>query len=52
MAVAAIAAVDAAGIWPGKLVTRVSVAGPFWEAEAEDQEYLAHFPGGKDRIQR
>jgi len=31
---------DASGIWPGKAVTKVSQAGPFWEAEAEDQGYL------------
>jgi peptide-methionine (S)-S-oxide reductase len=26
---------DASGLWPGKVVTRISEAGPFWEAEAE-----------------
>jgi peptide methionine sulfoxide reductase MsrA len=30
--------------WPGKVVTRISDAGPFWEAEIEDQEYLRHYP--------
>ena len=41
-----IADVDAAGLWPGKVVTKISEAGPFWEAEAEDQDYLQHYPGG------
>jgi peptide-methionine (S)-S-oxide reductase len=37
-----IAATDAAGIWPGNVVTTISEAGPFWEAEAEDQHHLHH----------
>jgi peptide-methionine (S)-S-oxide reductase len=45
-----IAAVDAAGIWPGKAVTRVSKAGPFWEANADDQQYLQHYPDGKNQF--
>jgi peptide methionine sulfoxide reductase MsrA len=23
---------------------------PFWEAEAEDQEYLQHYPDGKNQF--
>jgi peptide-methionine (S)-S-oxide reductase len=38
-----IADIDALGIWPGKLVTEVSQAGIFWEAEAEDQDYLQRY---------
>lgn len=38
--------VDAAGHWPGKVVTQISEAGPFWEAEAEDQDYLQRYPDG------
>jgi peptide methionine sulfoxide reductase MsrA len=38
------------GLWPGKVVTKVSEAGPFWEAEAEDQEYLRHYPEGKNQF--
>jgi len=38
--------VDAAGHWPGKVVTRISEAGRFWESEAEDQDYLARYPNG------
>ena len=41
-----IADVDALGLWPGKLVTELSEAGPFWEAEAEDQDYLQRHPEG------
>jgi len=41
-----IADVDASGIWPGKVVTEVAAAGPFWEAEAEHQDYLERFPTG------
>lgn len=38
--------VDAAGIWPGKVVTAVCQAGVFWEAEACDQDYLERYPDG------
>jgi peptide-methionine (S)-S-oxide reductase len=41
-----IADVDASGLWPGKVVTEVSLAGPFWEAEPEHQDYLEHYPNG------
>jgi peptide-methionine (S)-S-oxide reductase len=41
-----IADVDASGIWPGKVVTEVEPAGPFWEAEPEHQDYLLHYPNG------
>lgn len=41
-----IADVDASGLWPGKVVTEVSPAGPFWEAEPEHQDYLVKNPGG------
>jgi peptide-methionine (S)-S-oxide reductase len=39
-----IAAVDASGLLPGKVVTKLSEAGPFWETEAEDQDYLHRYP--------
>jgi peptide-methionine (S)-S-oxide reductase len=39
-----IADADASGIWPGKVVTEISEAGSFWEAEAEDQDYLQRYP--------
>jgi peptide-methionine (S)-S-oxide reductase len=41
-----IADVDASGLWPGKVVTEVTPAGPFWEAEPEHQDYLERFPNG------
>jgi peptide-methionine (S)-S-oxide reductase len=41
-----IADVDASGLWPGKVVTEVSPAGPFWEAEPEHQDYLEKYPNG------
>ena len=41
-----IADVDASGLWPGKVVTEVSEAGPFWEAEPEHQDYLQRYPYG------
>lgn len=41
-----IAEVDASGRWPGKVVTEVSPAGDFWEAEPEHQDYLERYPNG------
>lgn len=41
-----IADVDASGIWPGKVVTEIAPAGPFWEAEPEHQDYLQTYPNG------
>ena len=38
--------VDASGLWPGKVCTEVKAAGPFWQAEAEHQDYLQHYPAG------
>jgi peptide-methionine (S)-S-oxide reductase len=46
VAVDTIADVDASGIWPGKVVTEVVAAGPFWEAETEHQDYLEKYPNG------
>jgi len=42
-----IADVDASGLWPGKVVTEVVAAGPFWEAEEDDQDYLQKHPEGQ-----
>ena len=41
-----IADVNASGIWPGKVVTEVVPAGPFWQAEPEHQDYLQRIPYG------
>jgi peptide-methionine (S)-S-oxide reductase len=46
IAVETIADVDSSGLWPGKVVTEVVQAGPFWEAEPEHQDYLEHYPDG------
>ena len=41
-----IADVDDSGLWPGRVVTEVAPAGPFWRAEPEHQDYLERYPGG------
>ncbi|EJM18006.1 methionine-S-sulfoxide reductase [Pseudomonas sp. GM21] len=38
--------VDASGLWPGKVVTEIVPAGPFWQAEPEHQDYLEKVPNG------
>ncbi|MET0845179.1 MAG: peptide-methionine (S)-S-oxide reductase MsrA [Pseudomonas sp.] len=38
--------VDASGLWPGRVVTEIVPAGPFWEAEPEHQDYLERLPTG------
>ena len=45
-AIDTIADVDASGLWPGKVVTELAPAGPFWEAEPEHQDYLERIPNG------
>jgi len=46
VALATIDDVNASGRWPGKVVTRVSPAATFWEAEPEHQDYLERYPHG------
>lgn len=41
-----IADVDASGLWPGKVVTEVTPASTFWDAEPEHQDYLRRYPDG------
>ena len=41
---------DASGFWGAKVVTEISEAGPFWEAEAEDQDYLQRYTDGKNQF--
>lgn len=41
-----IADVNASGLWPGKVVTELAPAGPFWLAEPEHQDYLERIPNG------
>ena len=38
--------VDASGLWPGKVVTKVTQASDFWEAEPDHQDYLQRRPNG------
>ena len=40
------AAVEASGRWPGKLVTELSAPGVFYEAEEFHQDYLEKYPNG------
>ena len=46
IAIDTIADVEASGLWPGKVVTEVVPARPFWEAELEHQDYLERYPSG------
>jgi len=46
IAVDTIADVNASGLWPGRVVTEVEAAGPFWAAEPEHQDYLENYPNG------
>ena len=41
---------DASALWPGKVVTKITAAGPFWEALAQDQNYLQHYPDDKNQF--
>ena len=41
-----IAEVDASGRWPAAVVTEVTPASEFWEAEPEHQNYLQRYPSG------
>jgi peptide-methionine (S)-S-oxide reductase len=38
--------VDISGHWPGKVVTRLSEAGRFWEEAPDEQDYFLRFPIG------
>jgi peptide-methionine (S)-S-oxide reductase len=38
--------VNASGLWPGRVVTEIAPAGPFWQAEPEHQDYLERIPNG------
>src|SRR3954451_7296916 len=45
-AIETIADVESSALWPGRVVTEVSQAGPFWEAKPEHQDYLDRYPNG------
>ncbi|HFC30436.1 MAG TPA: peptide-methionine (S)-S-oxide reductase [Oceanospirillales bacterium] len=38
--------VNKSGLWPAKVVTKVTPAGDFWQAEDEHQDYLKRIPNG------
>jgi len=38
--------VNASKLWPGTVVTKVSPASDFWQAEPEHQDYLKRIPNG------
>ncbi|MEX6632292.1 peptide-methionine (S)-S-oxide reductase MsrA [Hyphococcus lacteus] len=38
--------VNASGLWPDTVVTKVSPVDEFWEAEPEHQDYLERYPNG------
>jgi peptide-methionine (S)-S-oxide reductase len=46
IAMATIKDIEASGRWPGPIVTEVTPASTFWEAEPEHQNYLIKNPGG------
>ena len=41
-----IADVEASGLWPGTVITEVTPASDFWEAEPDHQDYLQRYPNG------
>lgn len=40
----------ASAFWGGKVTTKISQAGRFWEAEAEDQDYLQRYTDGDNQF--
>lgn len=46
IAEATICDVEASSLWPGPVVTQVTPAATFWEAEPEHQDYLQRVPHG------
>jgi peptide-methionine (S)-S-oxide reductase len=41
---------DASGFWGATVVTKISEAERFWEAEAEDQDYLQRYTDGNNQF--
>jgi peptide-methionine (S)-S-oxide reductase len=40
----------ASGFWGAKATTKISQAGPFWAAQAEDQDYFQHYIDGNNQF--
>jgi peptide-methionine (S)-S-oxide reductase len=40
----------ASGFWGAKVATKISQAGPFWEAAAEDQDYFQRYIDGNNQF--
>ena len=38
--------VNASGLWPGRVATKVTPVSDFWAAEPEHQDYLERYPNG------
>ena len=41
---------DASGFWGSRVATKISAAGPFWRAGAEDQDYLQRYTDGNNQF--
>lgn len=41
-----ISEINASGSWPGRVATKMSQAGDFWQAEPSHQDYLERSPNG------
>lgn len=41
-----ISEINASGKWPGRVTTKISKAGDFWQAEPAHQDYLQRVPNG------
>ncbi|MCU7837407.1 MAG: peptide-methionine (S)-S-oxide reductase MsrA [gamma proteobacterium symbiont of Taylorina sp.] len=46
VAIQTIKDVNATELWPGPVVTKITLASEFWEAEIEHQDYLKRIPNG------
>jgi peptide-methionine (S)-S-oxide reductase len=44
------AVAGAPGFWDSKVMTKISEAGPFWEAEAGDQDYFQRYTDGNNQF--
>lgn len=46
IAIKTIEDVNKTGLWPGPVVTKISLVSDFWDAEPEHQDYLERIPHG------